>query len=118
MGVNDVWHEFLEEDGVEADRFERIYRMLLQDTLDRFSEMKIILMELYVLKGVSTVKNNNWEIFREEVGKRAEIVRRLASEFSLPFIPLQSILEEACRQASGEYWLLDGVHPTGQTVMD
>ena len=112
VGVNDVWHEILENDGVDAERFEKMYRMLLQDTLERLPNLKIILMEPYVLKGVSTVKDGAWEQFHTEVPKRAQAVRRLADEFHLPCIPLQSLFEEAYLQAPGEYWLWDGVHPT------
>ena len=32
IGVNDVWHGVHHENGVEIDRFERMYRMLLEDT--------------------------------------------------------------------------------------
>lgn len=112
VGVNDVWHEILEKNGVEADRFERIYRMLLQDTQERLPNLKIILLEPYVIQGVSTVKDGVWEQFHENVCERAQSVRRLADEFKLPLIPLQSIFDEACTQAPGEYWLQDGVHPT------
>ena len=32
IGVNDVWHEIARQNGVELDRFEKVYRMLLEDT--------------------------------------------------------------------------------------
>ena len=31
IGVNDVWHEYTRQNGVEADRFERIYGMMIED---------------------------------------------------------------------------------------
>ena len=33
IGVNDVWHEINESNGVAADKFERIYSMLLDEVL-------------------------------------------------------------------------------------
>ncbi|MBR4942505.1 MAG: hypothetical protein IKZ28_00600, partial [Clostridia bacterium] len=35
IGVNDVWHELYGENGVEIDRFEKVYRMLIEDTLKK-----------------------------------------------------------------------------------
>ena len=32
IGVNDVWHEINHQNGVELDRFEKIYRILIEDT--------------------------------------------------------------------------------------
>ena len=32
IGVNDVWHEVGNHNGVEADRFEQVYRMMLEWT--------------------------------------------------------------------------------------
>ena len=43
IGVNDVWHELEFQNGVELERFERIYRMLLQDTLAKLPSLKIVL---------------------------------------------------------------------------
>ena len=32
IGINDVWHEIFGKNGVEIDRFEKVYRMMLEDT--------------------------------------------------------------------------------------
>ena len=40
------------------------------------------------------------------------IVKNLAEEFNLPLVPIQSVLNEALKQAPPEYWLNDGVHPS------
>ncbi len=46
IGVNDVWHEFGGHNGVEADRFYNVYRMLVTDTKRALPESrKMILME-------------------------------------------------------------------------
>ncbi|MBQ2701526.1 MAG: hypothetical protein IJF64_00915, partial [Clostridia bacterium] len=50
VGVNDVWHEIQEENGVDLERFERMYRMLIGDTKKRLPNVKIMLMEPFVLK--------------------------------------------------------------------
>jgi lysophospholipase L1-like esterase len=116
IGVNDVWHEVGHQNGVELDRFERIFRMLIDDTLKGLPDVKIILCEPFVLHGTAT--NEKYDQF-EAVFDYAKVVRRLAEAYSLPFVPLQKKLEEAA-EAYGEATILsDGVHPTleGATVI-
>lgn len=111
VGVNDVWHELGEDrNGVDADRFSRIYRMLAEDTLARLPETALLLMEPFVLPGTGT--GEDWEVFSREVALRARTVREIAGEFHAHFLPLQSLLDEACKRRPAEYWLADGVHPT------
>ena len=46
IGVNDVWHDLYEnKNGVEIDRYEKIYRILIEDTLKRLPNVKIMLVE-------------------------------------------------------------------------
>ena len=35
VGVNDVWHELDIANGVDIERYERIYGMMLEETLER-----------------------------------------------------------------------------------
>ncbi len=110
IGVNDVWHEVGHHNGVDARRFENVYRMLIDDTLRELPELKIIAMEPFVLPGTATTGLEDY--FRTEVSARAEAVRRVAGEYQLIFLPLQKLLDDACALAPASYWLSDGVHPT------
>lgn len=110
IGVNDVWHEVGHHNGVDARRFENVYRMLIDDTLRELPELKIIAMEPFVLPGTATTGLEDY--FRTEVSARAEAVRRIAGEYQLIFLPLQKLLDDACALAPASYWLSDGVHPT------
>ena len=109
IGVNDVWHRVWNND-VEAPRFERVYRMLIEDTRAALPGVKMMLLEPFTLKGSAT--EEHWEWFRPEVEKRAEIVARLAKEYGVSFVPLQKLLDDACRRGPADNWLYDGVHPT------
>ncbi len=109
VGVNDVWHELDFSNGVDAKRFERIYRMLLDDILSVLPDLKLMIFEPYVMKGWATERY--FETFQAEVAKRAEIVKKLAGEFGLPFIPLREPLMELSQNADTSYYLQDGVHP-------
>ena len=110
IGVNDVWHEVAAMNGVDEKRFCNVYRMLVADTLERFPDMKMILMEPFVLKASAT--EGAWDTFYSETRKRAEVVRRVAEEFRQTFLPLQTMFEEAASLCPASYWLGDGVHPT------
>ena len=109
IGINDIWHDIAIQNGVELPRFEKIYRMLLEDTLARFPKVKIILCEPFVLEGASTQ-----EKFDEflTVKEYAKVVKKLAEEFGLYFLPLQEKFDAAASKYSADYYLADGVHPT------
>lgn len=110
IGVNDVWHEFGNKNGVEPERFEKVYRMLIEDTKAKLPNIKFMLMEPFVLPGRAT--EAAWEDFSGTVYQLAEIVQKLAKEYNLSFVPLQEKLNVACKLCPPEYWLGDGVHPT------
>lgn len=110
MGINDVWHEIGDQNGVDADRFYRVYRMLVEDTMERLPNVKFILMEPFVLPGTGT--SEGWETFAKELPLRVQAVRQIAEELHTLFLPLQEMFEKACEVQPPEYWLMDGVHPT------
>ena len=107
IGVNDIWHELVIQNGVELDRFEKMYRILIEDTKKVLPNIKIMLCEPFVLEGAAT--NEKWEQFLD-VYKYAAVVKKLAEEYGLYFLPLQEKLSQA--MANGvENVLSDGVHP-------
>ena len=109
-GINDIEFEGNGNvNGVDIVRFEKIYRMLIEDTLERFPNIKIILCEPFILKTVETepFANQFWE-----VAEYARVVKSLAEEYGLYFLPLQEKLNEAAAKYSAELYLVDGVHPT------
>ena len=40
-GVNDIWAEVGSQNGVELDRFEKFYDMLIKETIERLPDVKI-----------------------------------------------------------------------------
>ena len=110
VGVNDVWHELESQNGVDAERFYTIYRMMLEDTLKRFPKVKFILLEPFVLDGGVSQRLGDALICETKV--RAAIVRQIANEMNATFVPLQQILDDACKICPAEYWSPDGVHPS------
>ena len=116
IGVNDVWHEVSVRNGVDADKFERIYGMLIEEIKEVLPNIEIVVMEPFCLRGTATDDSedcpNKWEIFRSEVEKRAEKAKKVAEKYGLSFIPLQAKFDEAAKSTENSYWLSDGVHPT------
>lgn len=111
IGVNDVWHELGDSpNGVDADKFFKIYSMLIEEIKEALPEIKIMILEPFVLEACST--EANWEFFKTETKKRAEMAKKIAEKYNLTFIPLQKGFDELAKKAPNSYWLGDGVHPT------
>ena len=108
IGVNDVWHEIFAGNGVDIKRFEKVYRMLIEDTKQQLPNVKFILCEPFVLKGSAT--EENYETFCE-VKKYAAVVKKLAGEYGIPFVALQEKFDEVAEKYGAEHYLYDGVHP-------
>lgn len=108
IGVNDSWHEYSNRNGVEVPRYAQFYRMLLDWTLEKLPETKLVLCEPFVLEfGFITPE---WVA---EMKERQEVVRGLAAEYGAVFVPLQQMLIEAAKKAGAPEKILgDGVHPT------
>ena len=117
IGVNDVWHEMDGvHNGVSAKKFEKIYDMLITEILEAIPEIKIMIMEPFVMEGTRTCATeaypDRWNQFKTEVDLRATVAKCIAERYNLSFVPLQDKFDEACKQAEEAYWLIDGVHPT------
>lgn len=110
MGVNDVWHELDEEDGLDNDKYFKIYDMLIQEVKDALPNIKIMIMEPFVLKGNAT--EAKWDAFAPEVKKRAAMARKISEKYNLPFIELQKGFDKLSENIDSSYWLTDGVHPS------
>ena len=108
VGVNDVWHEIESQNGVDIERFDKTYRLLIDDTLERFPNLKIILCEPFVLEG--EVTKNYWKEF-SVLKEYQAIVRKIALDYGLFFLPLQQPLNEAVEKYGAYYYSGDGVHP-------
>lgn len=113
IGVNDVWHELGENpNGVDEDKFFKVYCMLIEEIKEALPNIKIMILEPFVLQGCSTV--NNWEYFESETAKRGKRAKEVAEKYGLTFIPLQEGFNKLCKKAPSTYWTPDGVHPSAK----
>lgn len=108
IGVNDTWNHLYLGIGTNPEGFQRLYRQLLEQTLIRLPNTKLVLCEPFVLfTGEVT------EEWRVDIRQRQTAVRILADEFEALFIPFQSALDKKVEGGIAPHHLLDdGVHPT------
>ena len=109
IGINDIWHEIGSQNGVELKRFEKVYRMLIEDTLTALSNVKFILIEPFVLHGVAT--DANFEEFNK-IRETAKVVRKIAKDYGCLSLSLQDKFDELAKKYGDDYILYDGVHPS------
>ena len=115
IGINDVWHDFSEDpNGVDAEKFYKVYDMLIEEIKAALPDIKIMILEPFVLKARATEDEcgDKWPKFYAETLLRAEKAKKIAEKHNLPFIPLQEKFDAAAKKAQNDYWLADGVHPT------
>ena len=111
IGVNDVWHEINYQNGVEIDRWERVYRTMIEETLARFPNVKIMILEPFIMEGSATDGEERWTKFLE-VKKYAKVAKQIAEDYKLTFVPLQEKFDAAKEKFGADYYTYDGVHPS------
>ena len=109
-GINDVLMQLLHGTGTDAGSYEKIYDVLLSEIKNQLPDVRLMILEPFVLKGQTT--QDQWKEIRKETEKRAQICRKLALKYRADFVPLQQKFDEMYEKAPMGYWLFDGVHPT------
>lgn len=110
IGVNDVSHELTQNCGVTPEKFEKIYSMLIEEVTEALPEIKIFILEPFIMKGIHT--EARWDEFSGEVHKMAKASENIAKKFNLEFIPLQNKFDAAAADGNHRYWSVDGIHPS------
>ncbi len=110
VGVNDIWHEIDRNNGVEPKYYEIYYDMIINQAKEALPNLKIMILEPFLLKGSAT--EEKWAVFAQRIKEYAEISKRVADRHGLVFVPLQEKFNEALKYAPADYWTADGVHPT------
>ena len=111
VGINDVWHDTIDSpNGVDGDKYYKIYDMLITEIKEALPEIKIMIMEPFVLK-IDSIEAN-WEYIERETKIRSQMAQKIASKHGLTYIGLQDGFSKLTACADAKYWLSDGVHPT------
>ena len=64
-GVNDVWSQIRWENGSSPEKYGKIYSMLIEEVKEALPDIKIMILEPFVLRGEAT--NEFWDRFNYEV---------------------------------------------------
>lgn len=112
-GINDTWRKYDFNLVTSAEKFEENYRYLLDSSLERNPNLRIILLSPFLLP--HTDKQLIWF---EDLNPKIQVVENLAKEYNALYIPLQEIFNEALTpEKDVHYWTVDGVHPTPEGHM-
>lgn len=108
IGVNDFWRTIDQGAQTTVEEYKSQYQQLLQETLQKLPNVKLIIGEPFAVKGVGHIT----EAWYPKFLAYQESAREVAKEFGAILIPYQKIFDNAQKNAPGAYWAADGVHPT------
>ena len=111
IGVNDVWHGLFEGigNGVDIERYEKVYRMLIDDTRKVLPNARFILVTPFFLEGSATSERMDEFV---NIYKYADVVRKIANDYDFPVVDLQEKFASLADKNGTSLYLYDGVHPT------
>lgn len=114
IGTNDVSRCLNEnrDPGAFCTEYERLYRRILDRSLEEDPAVRFILMEPFRL-----ILPERGELPRQQaaasvLAQLQGAVRRIAADYPAVFVPLQQVFDNAVSRREPVYWLWDGVHPT------
>lgn len=108
IGTNDVAL------GVQEDAFEADYRAILDASRKSNPDLRLVLMDPFVLP-VGKLKNEQaWAPRRAAIDKLGLLVARLAKDYDAVHVKTQHMFDAAVKVAPPEHWIWDGVHPLPQ----
>jgi len=116
IGVNDFWHMLNGRyDGTVAV-YEKDFHQLLDRTKAALPDVKLMILEPFVVHGGSAVGSPRW---KTEFPAYRAAAQKVASEFDATFVKFQTTFDEALKAAPVKYWCPDGVHPSiaGSNIM-
>lgn len=110
IGVNDAWAQYDRGAGSNPQRYERIYRMLLDEALESNPYIRFVIMEPFTGENFATEEMGAF--FKQYVKELQPAARKIAEEYNAAFVPLQELFDEYKKKVSSKELIWDGVHPT------
>ncbi|WP_372715801.1 SGNH/GDSL hydrolase family protein [Novipirellula sp.] len=114
IGVNDVGRTIRAKlPHVPAEKWERDYRSILDASRSANPNLKIVLLDPFVLPS-NRFSDGEYAKWRSEIDKLCGIVNALAEDYDAIHVRTQQIFDDAAKIAKPEHWIWDGVHPLPQ----
>ena len=109
IGINDMIFNWEHQSGSAPDRYEKIYRLLLDEVIEQNPDTLLVIMEPFFGDKKEPELD---EYFKAGIGAYQEKAQKIAEAYNAVFVPLQDLFD-SYRDKTDIYKLLwDGVHPT------
>lgn len=112
VGINDVGRTL--RDGKGFDAWEADYRFLLDSSRGANKELRVVLLDPFVLASGRLADREAYGAKRGVVDKLCTIVAGLAGDYDAVHIKTQDVFDAAAKAAGPDQWIWDGVHPLPQ----
>ncbi|AEI43174.1 SGNH/GDSL hydrolase family protein [Paenibacillus mucilaginosus] len=110
LGINDCHFQLHDGSGATPAKFDKLYRMMIDELTEQLPAVRIALLEPFLLPvGRVAESLNEWT---ELLVPMQAAVKRIAGEYGLLFVPLQQRFDELSQVREPSYWIWDGIHPT------
>ena len=106
IGVNDFWRTIDRGAQNTPQQYKQQYQKLLDITLNKLPNVKLIIGEPFAVKNVKHV-TDAW--YPDFLGYQ-KAAKEIAKEYNAIFLPYQSVFDRAESRSTGKYWTTDGVH--------
>ncbi len=114
IGVNDVGRACRAGKMVDLGRWEADYRWILDASRKANPDLKIVLLDPFVLPVGRLQGEAAWEAWSGECTKLRAIIKRLANEYQAIHLLTQEVFDRASERSDASHWIWDGVHPLPQ----
>lgn len=109
IGINDIIFNWEHKSGSDPERYEKIYRYLLDEVKEKNPHTLIVIMEPFFGKKEEPELD---AFFKERIGGYQAAAKKIAEEYGAVFVPLQDLFNEYAQKTDVFNVLWDGVHPT------
>ena len=109
IGINDIIFNWEHKSGSDPERYEKIYRYLLDEVKEKNPHTLIVIMEPFFGKKKEPELD---AFFKERIGGYQAAAKKIAEEYGAVFVPLQDLFNEYAQKTDVFNVLWDGVHPT------
>ena len=112
VGTNDVGMGFRHPGKVVTpDAFERDYRHILKASLNANPQLRIVLLDPFILQSGRLKDQQAYNSRRKKTDKMRVVVTKLAKDYQTAHLQTQDLFDQAASEAGAENWIWDGIHP-------